>query len=506
MPLDAPNPKRLRVSVACDQCKASKKRCLQGIPCANCTRRKIECTFSTGSTADNTADSQAIPQRRKVLSEQTAHGGGNSSNDDSSTGSYSLDLPQQLQAPLIPLLDWYFNAIAPSWPVVERADLVGRTPFAAPLLTRAVCLLSALTNPNVDTTELLSGIIESVRQCFDAHDLCARPSMSTLQALLLLLCCPELADLQAPVMVTATCTMAISLAVVSSALQVSPDGTCGGSTGLTCAGSTWGTCCSAHGYCGSGDTYCGKGCDLSAGTCNPGQGTPGGAIASKPTGEEGGGTACPVCPVCTICMSPSPTPVPSTCRLILTATKWETAITTRTVGVANGTAVDMPTQTATSTATITKAPSVTTKTATVTQTLIHTQTETLTVAGTVAADAVSPTPATAATPAAAAVILESTATPSPILPGIVAGCHRWYKTPRDTPGNDDSGGSTCRTVAEAAGISKDDLRLWNTRIGNTSDDTAVCEGPSQLALLASNLCRVRCGELWGGYYLCVGAG
>ncbi|KAL1892989.1 hypothetical protein Sste5346_006669 [Sporothrix stenoceras] len=273
-------------------------------------------------------------------------------------------------------------------------------------------------------------------------------------------------------------------AVVSSALQVSPDGTCGGSTGLTCAGSTWGTCCSAHGYCGSGDTYCGKGCDLSAGTCNPGQGTPGGAIASKPTGEEGGGTACPVCPVCTICMSPSPTPVPSTCRLILTATKWETAITTRTVGVANGTAVDMPTQTATSTATITKAPSVTTKTATVTQTLIHTQTETLTVAGTVAADAVSPTPATAATPAAAAVILESTATPSPILPGIVAGCHRWYKTPRDTPGNDDSGGSTCRTVAEAAGISKDDLRLWNTRIGNTSDDTAVCEGPSQLALLA----------------------
>lgn len=35
--------------------------------------------------------------------------------------------------------------------------------------------------------------------------------MSTLQALLLLLCCPELADLQAPIMVTAACTMAISM-------------------------------------------------------------------------------------------------------------------------------------------------------------------------------------------------------------------------------------------------------------------------------------------------------
>lgn len=72
-------------------------------------------------------------------------------------------------------------------------------------------MLSALTSRDVDTTELFPGIIESVRQCFDAHDLCARPSVSTLQALLLLLCCPELADLQAPVMVTAACTMAISL-------------------------------------------------------------------------------------------------------------------------------------------------------------------------------------------------------------------------------------------------------------------------------------------------------
>lgn len=293
------------------------------------------------------------------------------------------------------------------------------------------------------------------------------------------------------------------------ALQVSPDGTCGGTTGLTCSESTWGACCSAHGYCGSGDTYCGKGCDLSAGTCNPGQGTPGGAVATKPTGEEGGGTTCPACPVCTICMSPSPTPVPSTCRIILTATRWETATTTRTVGVANGTTIDATTHTVT--ATVTKPPAVTTRTATVTQTLVRTQTQTLvrtdtvTVVGTVAADAVSPSPATAAIPAAAA-ILESTATPSPILPGIVVGCHRWYKTPPDTPDTDGSGGSTCRTVAEAAGITKDDLRLWNTRIGNTSDDTAVCEGPAQLALLASNLCRVRCGELWGGYYLCVGTG
>jgi FtsP/CotA-like multicopper oxidase with cupredoxin domain len=36
----------------------------------------------------------------------------------------------------------------------------------------------------------------------------------------------------------------------------SPDGTCAGKTGYTCAGSTFGSCCSVYHYCGSGQDYC----------------------------------------------------------------------------------------------------------------------------------------------------------------------------------------------------------------------------------------------------------
>ncbi|CAK7214696.1 hypothetical protein SEUCBS140593_002274 [Sporothrix eucalyptigena] len=215
MSLHAPSPKRLRASVACDQCKASKKQCRQGIPCANCTRRRIACTFNS-STADAALDGQTLVDRKCALDLPAGLATAFPSTDgrlSSATGfttNYSLDLPQPLQASLVPLVDWYFDVIAPHWPVVERTDFIGRTPFAAPLLTRAVCLVAAMTGPHVDDG-LVSSIVESVRQCFDAHDLCARPSLSTLQALLLLLCCPALADLQAPVMTTAACTMAIAL-------------------------------------------------------------------------------------------------------------------------------------------------------------------------------------------------------------------------------------------------------------------------------------------------------
>ncbi|KAI1333692.1 hypothetical protein F5Y15DRAFT_410175 [Xylariaceae sp. FL0016] len=41
-------------------------------------------------------------------------------------------------------------------------------------------------------------------------------------------------------------------------LQVSIDGDCGGN--ITCQGSSYGNCCSAHGYCGNTADYCGEGC------------------------------------------------------------------------------------------------------------------------------------------------------------------------------------------------------------------------------------------------------
>lgn len=50
-------------------------------------------------------------------------------------------------------------------------------------------------------------------------------------------------------------------------LRVSNDGTCGGSSGMTCSGSKFGSCCSIFGHCGSGNDYCSNHCDPSAGTC-----------------------------------------------------------------------------------------------------------------------------------------------------------------------------------------------------------------------------------------------
>ena len=48
-------------------------------------------------------------------------------------------------------------------------------------------------------------------------------------------------------------------------LTVSADGVCGGS--VTCAGSTFGQCCSQYGYCGVSSDYCGQGCNPAFGTC-----------------------------------------------------------------------------------------------------------------------------------------------------------------------------------------------------------------------------------------------
>jgi hypothetical protein len=74
---------------------------------------------------------------------------------------------------------------------------------------------------------------------------------------------------------------------VVSALKVSTTGRCGGSSGLTCAGSSFGSCCSQlslattyrlyeretnyktprYGWCGSSLDHCGEGCDIGHGTC-----------------------------------------------------------------------------------------------------------------------------------------------------------------------------------------------------------------------------------------------
>ncbi|KZL86995.1 agglutinin isolectin 1 [Colletotrichum incanum] len=49
--------------------------------------------------------------------------------------------------------------------------------------------------------------------------------------------------------------------------SVSQDGTCGGTAGFTCQGSSYGNCCSQWGYCGSSGDHCGTGCQAAFGTC-----------------------------------------------------------------------------------------------------------------------------------------------------------------------------------------------------------------------------------------------
>jgi len=79
---------------------------------------------------------------------------------------------------------------------------------------------------------------------------------------------------------------------------VSTDGTCGTQGGATCAGSSFGTCCSQYGWCGSTTGHCGDGCNAQAGTCTGGGSTtpnppttPNAPVSSDGTcGTQGGAT------------------------------------------------------------------------------------------------------------------------------------------------------------------------------------------------------------------------
>ncbi|KAM0344841.1 hypothetical protein ACHAPU_007223 [Fusarium lateritium] len=53
------------------------------------------------------------------------------------------------------------------------------------------------------------------------------------------------------------------------ATGLSIDGTCGGTAGLKCNGTSYGDCCSLQGWCGSTPGHCGTGCQDKFGTCDP---------------------------------------------------------------------------------------------------------------------------------------------------------------------------------------------------------------------------------------------
>ncbi|QPC78128.1 hypothetical protein HYE68_008880 [Fusarium pseudograminearum] len=72
--------------------------------------------------------------------------------------------------------------------------------------------------------------------------------------------------------------------------EVTPDGTCGGSTGFVCS-PVWGACCSKDGKCGRSSKFCGDGCQSIAGNCNaaaPAPEKPLGPGSVSPDGSCGG--------------------------------------------------------------------------------------------------------------------------------------------------------------------------------------------------------------------------
>jgi hypothetical protein len=58
-----------------------------------------------------------------------------------------------------------------------------------------------------------------------------------------------------------------SPAAALSKRAVSIDGSCAGTKGFTCKGSSFGNCCSTYGWCGSSTDHCGTGCNSAFGTC-----------------------------------------------------------------------------------------------------------------------------------------------------------------------------------------------------------------------------------------------
>jgi hypothetical protein len=79
------------------------------------------------------------------------------------------------------------------------------------------------------------------------------------------------------------------LSLTSAQLQVSTDGSCGGTTKFTCKGSGFGDCCSKNGWCGSTPQHCVQGCQAGFGSCGVGGGS---NSATEPSPEP----SCPAAP------------------------------------------------------------------------------------------------------------------------------------------------------------------------------------------------------------------
>ncbi|KAK3391301.1 carbohydrate-binding module family 18 protein [Podospora didyma] len=313
-------------------------------------------------------------------------------------------------------------------------------------------------------------------------------------------------------------------------LKISTDGTCG--AGVTCAGSSFGACCSEHGFCGSTTDYCGAGCQAGLGSCGAISSAP--VVTTTPAPVTCAATASKTVTVTATSTITSNVGVTRTTLVIETSTSVVTSIKTNTAlqtGTAYVTATAfvtntvqltstvLRTATATATATVQATSIITittistslvvkTSTATTTKTAIVTSVEidtlttivTSTLTRTVTSTAVvtsnviswgpsiiqpSPTPTR-----------PSLVTPSPTLPGTVKGCTTFDKIREP---------DTCRKIANRAGLTLLEFYRLNPSVSNQSAVLNLLCTPDLLQLLLSGLCQIDCDNLgaFAGYNVCV---
>ncbi|KAK3899660.1 carbohydrate-binding module family 18 protein [Staphylotrichum tortipilum] len=256
-----------------------------------------------------------------------------------------------------------------------------------------------------------------------------------------------------------------------SGLKVSSDGACG--NGVTCLGSSFGDCCSAHGFCGGSADYCGDGCQAGFGACG------GGAV----------GTTNPPAGSVTVTVT-NTVGITRTSVVYQTSTRTEVTTQTRTAATATLTQT-VVTLTSISTSVRT---SVTSRTVVVTSLEVDTITSIVT-STRVVTSAAGCTQATKTTGIIYTTTQVSGGRPTPTLPGTPSNC-RYYDL---IQGNDN-----CRSIANRNGLTLLDFYSLNPSVSGTVLSLGILCTPDLIELLLSGLCQINCDALWEGYYVCVG--
>ncbi|KAK4125782.1 carbohydrate-binding module family 18 protein [Parathielavia appendiculata] len=301
-------------------------------------------------------------------------------------------------------------------------------------------------------------------------------------------------------------------------LQVSTDGSCG--QGVTCAGSRFGDCCSAHGFCGSTVDYCGDGCHAAFGVCGAGAGessqAPGPSVTVTVT------TVTAITRTSLVYQTSTITNVVTQTRTASTATVTTVVTQTRTTGTAIVTRIIQTTATVETTATVpTTATSIVSltsiftsvRTSTTTSTSIRTSTSTTTrtvnitgtsisistVTSVVTSTRIVTSAACNTTPTrTTARITTSTTTkapsPRPTLPGTPSNCRNY-----DIIEDDDN----CRSIATRNDLTLLEFYEFNPSVSPNVLSINPCT-PDLIELWLSGLCQINCDGLWEGYYVCVG--